>query len=45
MTHFKEGNYIKSFPGYDDTLDHQPSFNAWTFQCREVIFNQRIIKS
>ena len=26
MIHFKEGNYIKSFPGYDDTLDHQPSF-------------------
>ena len=26
MTYFKEGNYIKSYPGYDDTLDHHPSF-------------------
>lgn len=26
MNHFKEGIYIKSYPGYDDTLNHQPSF-------------------
>ena len=26
MNNFKEGIYIKSYPGYDDTLDHQPSF-------------------
>lgn len=26
MNHFKEGIYIKSYPGYDDSLNHQPSF-------------------
>lgn len=26
MTYFKQGTYIKSYPGYDETLDDHPSF-------------------
>ncbi len=26
MTYFKQGQYIQSYPGYNETLDHLPSF-------------------